>query len=873
MLAATASGQPPPEVGLPVVPNRPSYAASLGYPKAQIKPLPLKPISYLHGEPQVIWEQEEVNQMIINENLEYAVIGKFSYGWPDIQELRKLIPKQCELKGECNIGLLSNRHILIRATLLEDYVHLLSKPAFFIAHKNLSFPMRTLKWDPMFNPGRRDVDMATKNQTRPSCARVKVEVDLLQEFPKHIKIGMRLQNDEGHNEQQCYGEHPKLYPSKEKKTEKGEEKHHEEANKSHKIENKAECGNDIQQIKGKAQQQGKKEGQFAEQRYKKWGGGRRYQTEKEVQVLTPGVQTSNNKEIRNNIQILKRTAEPIKVNINSGSEHIDIPEESESVQNGDREVSVTKKGPNFVGESKKDLRHKKETEEDEDMEFNILQISKAGDLSPRHTDSLKNGARKGRPTIPLQDPSELEQYKRRLGFSHASVNSSGKIWVFWKEDWESSSVLDSIQQVTMKFTYNNKCCIISSVYARCNALDRLELWEELESIDKKDHYPWRCDFQEVNTLGGMVELKRNAFLKFKRLDLVLVNQDFMNLFPPSEVQHLIRQGSDHAPLNLICNSKEEHSIKHFRFLNFWIRHHQFKDIVTQNWKIDFAGSPFVEFPAKIKKVKKALARWSREVFGNVFQRIATIEDVIKVKKSQLKIQPTANNRAELNKLEAELKNFLKHEEEFWKQKAGMKWFKEGDANTKFFHSYVTGRKKKLHIAEISNEQIGKATVDFFVAQFTEDNGNSDYNMLDYIPRSISNAENEDMIRPPEKEEVKRVVFELDGNSACGPDGFSGLFFQTCWDIIGDDITKLVRAFFCGQELPKYITHTNLVLLLKKEVVKHFSDLRPISLSSFMKKIISRLVHERILNVLPRIISQNQAGFVTGRNITENVLLA
>ncbi|KAG5579478.1 hypothetical protein H5410_050105 [Solanum commersonii] len=46
--------------------------------------------------------------MILNENLQYTVMGKFSYGWPDIQELRKLILKQCELKGEVNIGLLSN---------------------------------------------------------------------------------------------------------------------------------------------------------------------------------------------------------------------------------------------------------------------------------------------------------------------------------------------------------------------------------------------------------------------------------------------------------------------------------------------------------------------------------------------------------------------------------------------------------------------------------------------------------------------------------------------------------------------------------------------------------------------------------------------
>ncbi|WMV26801.1 hypothetical protein MTR67_020186 [Solanum verrucosum] len=90
--------------------------------------------------------------MIIKENLQYAILGKFSYGWPEIQELRTLIPKQCDLKGECNIGLLRNRYVLIRASLMEDYVNLLSKPVFYITHKWWSYPMRTLKWDPLFDP-------------------------------------------------------------------------------------------------------------------------------------------------------------------------------------------------------------------------------------------------------------------------------------------------------------------------------------------------------------------------------------------------------------------------------------------------------------------------------------------------------------------------------------------------------------------------------------------------------------------------------------------------------------------------------------------------------------------------------------------------
>jgi len=52
-----------------------------------------------------------------------------------------------------------------------------------------------------------------------------------------------------------------------------------------------------------------------------------------------------------------------------------------------------------------------------------------------------------------------------------------------------------------------------------------------------------------------------------------------------------------------------------------------KEVIKQNWMVDFVGIPFVEFQVKMKK---ALASWSKEVFGNVFHQIATIEDVIKV---------------------------------------------------------------------------------------------------------------------------------------------------------------------------------------------------------------------------------------------------
>lgn len=98
------------------------------------------------------------------------------------------------------------------------------------------------------------------------------------------------------------------------------------------------------------------------------------------------------------------------------------------------------------------------------------------------------------------------------------------------------------------------------------------------------------------------------------------------------------------------------------------------------------------------------------------------------------------------------------------------------------------------------------------------------------------------------------------------------FFTHAGDIIGDDIIDMVQVFFNGHEFPRFVTHTNLVLLPKKKEVVTFSDMRPISLSNFVNNIFSRVVHERLVSLLPSLISDEHACFVKGRSLVENVLL-
>lgn len=150
----------------------------------------------------------------------------------------------------------------------------------------------------------------------------------------------------------------------------------------------------------------------------------------------------------------------------------------------------------------------------------------------------------------------------------------------------------------------------------------------------------------------------------------------------------------------------------------------------------------------------------------------------------------------------------------------MDWFKEGDRNTKFFHTIVKGRRSRLKVNRIQNdagerleqeEEIAVAAIDFYNRQFTKQAESKDFEILKEVPVVVTNERNEGLNTIPTVDEVRSAVKELNRNSAGGPNGMTGAFYQQAWDIIGGAIHRMVIAFFGGAELPRLVTHTNLVL--------------------------------------------------------------
>lgn len=69
------------------------------------------------------------------------------------------------------------------------------------------------------------------------------------------------------------------------------------------------------------------------------------------------------------------------------------------------------------------------------------------------------------------------------------------------------------------------------------------------------------------------------------------------------------------------------------------------------------GSPLKVVHKKMKNVKKRLVVWSKATFVNFFQKVSAMEDMNKVKKLQLELDLSEENRATLRKVKAELRKF------------------------------------------------------------------------------------------------------------------------------------------------------------------------------------------------------------------------
>jgi len=121
--------------------------------------------------------------------------------------------------------------------------------------------------------------------------------------------------------------------------------------------------------------------------------------------------------------------------------------------------------------------------------------------------------------------------------------------------------------------------------------------------------------------------------------------------------------------------------------------------------------------------------------------------------------------------------------------------------------------------------------------------------------------------------LKSVAMKINPNFAPGSDGIGGEIYLVCFDIIKYDLLAVVQSFFNSYSIPKHMTYACLIIIPKVDYPNRLKYFTPISLSNFTKKIISMFMTTRLASIQPSIILDNQSGFVKGRSISKNIMLA
>ncbi|KAJ0969061.1 hypothetical protein J5N97_021938 [Dioscorea zingiberensis] len=98
------------------------------------------------------------------------------------------------------------------------------------------------------------------------------------------------------------------------------------------------------------------------------------------------------------------------------------------------------------------------------------------------------------------------------------------------------------------------------------------------------------------------------------------------------------------------------------------------------------------------------------------------------------------------------------------------------------------------------------------------------------------------------------------------------FFKVHWHIIGESIYRAISHFFQQGTLPNSWNQTHICLIPKKEFPQTVQDYRPISLCNVNYKIITKILVSRLKPILNNLVGLEQAAFVQGRSIYDNIFL-
>ena len=305
--------------------------------------------------------------------------------------------------------------------------------------------------------------------------------------------------------------------------------------------------------------------------------------------------------------------------------------------------------------------------------------------------------------------------------SNHSEDDDGRIIMFWKALAALSLLHKSRQEITCEVVYPGlPTFTMSAIYADNTVDEKKILWDTLLDVKASlslHNSPWIIggDFNEIihcaehsspafnNITPQMIEFKdcidelEVRDLRFhgppftwsnkqssdpisKKLDRVMINEEWLLTFPNSLAQFMLPDFSDHTPslVNLEA-ALPVAGTRPFKFYNFLTAHPDFLATITEGWEISQPDSWSLSSLNKKQKIlKKYLKKLHKHNYSEIQKRVGECNQNLK----DLLLESLSNPFEETflaEKLCTEKLHHLRRvEEAYFHQKSRIQWLKEGD---------------------------------------------------------------------------------------------------------------------------------------------------------------------------------------------------
>lgn len=106
----------------------------------------------------------------------------------------------------------------------------------------------------------------------------------------------------------------------------------------------------------------------------------------------------------------------------------------------------------------------------------------------------------------------------------------------------------------------------------------------------------------------------------------------------------------------------------------------------------------------------------------------------------------------------------------------------------------------------------------------------------------------------------------------GPDRYKAVFFKRLWSIVGEAMHHFVRRMIEEREISYEATEATLMLIHKEAKPSIMHGFWPLSLCNVTYKLASKIIVNRLKDVMKELISQCQASIVPGHERLDNAVV-